>query len=543
MFTRTVSKSSLLLTLLLLGTRGRADTVALTTAKGAPTPTTSRLGINLDRPRDWGTEIPFADVFKTSRVWLSGKPGEKNGEGPAPELDENGWVKRIDADRYVETPFLNVRDDQFPAGNYTLLYEGEGKIILRSTGGPIKVVEDKPGRIIFTLTPINGFKTVRIMSTNPDNYVRNIRIYLPGVTEESYKQNPWNPVFLDRWKGFSTFRFMDWMATNGSDIKEWADRPRMTDANWSPKGVPLAMMIDLCNRTGINPWFCMPHEATDDYVRQFATEVKKELRPDLKAYVEYSNEIWNLGFPQTKYSEQKGIELKLADGTVFNQAARRYCAYRSVQIFKIWEDVFGGRDRFLRVMATQSVSANVSEEKLGFQDAYKQCDILATAPYFGPMVNIKNDRKPDMVADKVSTWTVDQLLDYVEQEELPRAIAAMQKQKAIADKYHLKLVAYEGGQHMVGIRLATQNEALTKLFYAANRHERMGQIYTKYLDAWRDAGGGTFCLFNSVARWSKTGSWGLLESNVDSTPKYEAVMRWNEANVLPAAQTTVARIP
>jgi hypothetical protein len=395
-----------------------------------------------------------------------------------------------------------------------------------------KILEEKPGRIVFEITPQNLFKTVRILSTNPDNYIRNIRIYLPGITEEAARQNPWNPVFLNRWKNFNTFRFMDWMRTNGSDIKEWADRPKMDDATWAHKGVPLEMMIDLSNRTGINPWFCMPHEASDDYVRQFAMQVKRDLNPNLKAYVEYSNEVWNLGFQQTKYASKKGLELNLSDPTKPNEAGLRYASLRSVQIFKIWEDVFGGHARFWRVMATQSVSANCSETKLSFQDAYKQCDVLASAPYFGPMVNVKNDRKPEMAADKVATWTVDQLLDEVEQVELPNAIAAMQKQKAIADKYHLTLVAYEGGQHMVGIRLATQNETLINLFFAANRSERLGQIYKRYLDAWRDAGGGTFCLFNSMGRWSKNGSWGLLESNADSTPKYETVMQWNAANPL-----------
>lgn len=506
--------------------------IALTAASGCgvadTTPTTSRLGINFAGVSDWTTETPFVDVFRQARVWVSNKNGGKFGGGPPLNLDEHGWVKSVEPDCVALTPFLNMEKGAYPAGVYTCLYEGEGDIKII---GATKILDTKPGRITFELSPADKFKNVTIASTNPANYIRNIRIYMPGVTEESAKQNPWNPVFLERWKSFNTFRFMDWMRTNGSKIKEWADRPKVDDATWTKTGIPLEMMIDLCNRTGVNPWFCMPHEASDDYVRQFAQQVKRDLKPHLKSYIEYSNEIWNTAFIQTKYAAEKGQEFGADPDMV--AAASKYYAARSIQIFKIWEEVFGGHDRFIRVIATWSGSEKTSEIKLSFQDAYKQCDALATAPYFSPVINIVNTRNPDLVADKVSAWTPDQLLDYVEKNTLPSSIKQMEKQKAVADKYKVKLVAYEGGQHLVGLRAATQNDTLNKLFYAVNRHERMGQFYKQYLDAWRDLGGDTFCIFSSVGKWSKSGSWGLLEFNGDNTPKYQAVMKWNQDNPKP----------
>ena len=30
-----------------------------------------RLGINLNGPADWNTELPFVDVFRLSRPWIS----------------------------------------------------------------------------------------------------------------------------------------------------------------------------------------------------------------------------------------------------------------------------------------------------------------------------------------------------------------------------------------------------------------------------------------------------------------------------------------
>lgn len=521
----------------------KAQTAQVTTANAGnykvipppdvvPQPSQSRLGMNLAGVRDWGTELPFVDVFRTARVWASTRVGEKFGQGPALNLDEHGWVKSLEPSCIAETPFLNIGKTAYPPGIYTCTYEGEGEIRIR---GATRVLEARPGRITFELSPADKFKTVQILSTNPANYIRNIHILMPG-TEETYKKEPFNPVFLSRWKGFNTFRFMDWMDTNNSEIKEWSDRPKMEDATWTDNGVPLEMMIELCNRTGINPWFCMPHQASDDYVRQFALQVKRDLKPGLKVYIEYSNEIWNSMFAQTKFSNARGVELGFAPADKAWEGGWRYSAFRSVQIFKIWEEVFGGRDRLVRVMATQSVSANVSENKLSFQDAYKYCDALATAPYFGPMIPVKNDKQPELTADKVATWTADQLLDYAEQNEFTKSIESMKKQKAIAAKYGLTLVAYEGGQHMVGLREATKNEALNNLFYATNRHERMGQIYQRYLDAWRETGGGMFCLFSSVSTWGRSGSWGLLENQTESTPKYEAVMQWNRENAVSKTQ-------
>ncbi len=104
----------------------------------------------------------------------------------------------------------------------------------------------------------------------------------------------------------------------------------------------------------------------------------------------------------------------------------------------------------------------------------------------------------------------------------------------MANKYALKLLCYEAGQHLVGVAGGENNEALTRLFQAANRHPRMGAIYTKYLDAWRDLGGDLMCIFSSTSRWSKWGSWGLteyLDETEGDQPKLKAVTEWNRANL------------
>jgi hypothetical protein len=491
-------------------------------------PAASRLGINLAGPADWNTELPFVDVFHLSRKWISQRKGEGWGKGPELERDEHGWVKRLEPDCWAETPLCTIQGGHYPAGQYVCLWEGEGKIEFWNIK---EVVSSEPGRIVFEPDPAKGGFFLRLLETNPANYVRNIRVIMPGF-EETYRANPFHPVFLARWKSLNTYRFMDWMQTNGSEIERWEDRPQVDDCNWTEKGIPLEVMIDLCNRQRMNPWFCMPHRANDDYVRQFAMQVKRDLDPSLKVYVEYSNEIWNSMFEQTRYCGERGLALGMGEKPW--EAGWHYCAARSVEIFAIWEGVFGGTDRLVRVMATQSVNPYISEQKLGFRNAYEHCDVLAIAPYFGMNVPEKA-QEGRLDAATVATWTVDQLLDHVETNVLPKAIEDMAEQKATADKYGVDLVCYEAGQHLVGVGGGENNDALTKLFQSANRHARMGDLYTRYLDGWRRAGGGLCCIFSSVSRWSKWGSWGLLEyydQTAQDEPKFRAVMEWNAANAV-----------
>jgi hypothetical protein len=108
----------------------------------------------------------------------------------------------------------------------------------------------------------------------------------------------------------------------------------------------------------------------------------------------------------------------------------------------------------------------------------------------------------------------------------------MAAQRKLADQYQLKLLCYEAGQHLVGVGGGENNDTLTRLLQTANRHPRMGDCYRAYLDGWKTSGGGDLCcIFSSVGQFSKWGSWGLLEfADETSSPKFEAVTRWNREN-------------
>ena len=101
-----------------------------------------------------------------------------------------------------------------------------------------------------------------------------------------------------------------------------------------------------------------------------------------------------------------------------------------------------------------------------------------------------------------------------------------------ADQRGLRLVAYEGGQHLVGILGVENNQAVTDLFVAANRDARMGAAYTRYLDAWKANGGELFVHFTLTFNFGRFGSWGALESlpQVPNPPKQQAILDFVQAN-------------
>lgn len=477
------------------------------------------LGINLSGPSDFNTELPLVNVFCFSRPWISQRKGAAWGKGPPLALDEHGWVKSLEPGCYAETLLCTISGGHYPGGTYTVLYDGEGQI---AVGNAAAVVSSSPGKVLIRVTPEKGSIFLSVNAVNPRNYVRNIRVIMPGF-ENTYKENPWHPKFLERWQGMACLRFMDWLGTNNSNIVSWSDRPTLEDATFRSKGIPVELLIDLANRLKADPWFCMPHKANDDYIRNFALMVKKNLAPERKVYIEYSNEVWNSMFQQNAYASQQGKKLGFS-----NQpwaAAWYYTAYRSVQIFTIWEKVFDGTSRLVRVLPSQAANAYVSKQIMSFQDAYKHADALAIAPYI--TFNIGPKTTPS--ADEVARWSVNQLLDYLEKKSLAQSQTWTINSKAEARTYGLKLIAYEGGQSMIGIYGAENNNALTKLLLEANASPRLGTLYARFFDAWKRAGGDLFNHFDSVEAWSKWGSWGSLQYYDDdpaNSPKFMAIMRW-----------------
>jgi hypothetical protein len=425
---------------------------------------------------------------------------------------------------------INAQPD-FPTGQYTIFYDGSGTIAFDMNSATI--VSQSPGQMTVDVPAGQNGIYLMITQTDPSNPLRNIRFIMPGFAS-TYQTQPFNPVFLSSLSGYKVLRFMEWMLTNGSSVVNWTDRALPNDYTYTLRGVPLEMMIQLANTLNISPWFNIPAQASDDYVRQFAALVQQQLNPGLKVYIEYSNETWNGGFSQNQYVQNMGMSQGLSQNPTM--AAAYYTSQRSVQIFQIFAQVFGGTSRLVRVLPGQAANSWISQQVVSYQNAFAYADALAIAPYFDcddtatggyPALNDPS------VAQQVAALTVAQVLQ-VELSHINNcANSQMTSNAAVAQQYGLKLVAYEGGQGLVANNGSSYVAQLAQLFAAANRDPGMQNLYDQYLQNWKNAGGDVFVHFTDVTSYSIYGEFGSLESQDQdpaTAPKYQSLMNFAAQN-------------
>jgi len=81
----------------------------------------------------------------------------------------------------IKMRFLyKLPENTVPAGNYTVLYDGEG--VLKYTDDA-KIVKREPGKDIISINAGKDkeFRVKLIIeNSNPENYLRNIRVLMPG---------------------------------------------------------------------------------------------------------------------------------------------------------------------------------------------------------------------------------------------------------------------------------------------------------------------------------------------------------------------------
>ena len=493
------------------------------------------LGMNIGGLASWNPPV-FVDVFKQSREWISQQSGKGWGEGPALDLDENGWIKSFpSSDCFAETPLIDGVECM-PGGNYTVLYDGEGTV--NFSLNTVSIVSNQPGRIVVNYEAGSTIGIwLQIRSVNPDNYIRNIRVLMPG-TEATYQTEPFYQPHLDLWSDYKVIRFMDWLHTNNNPTVTWAQRTtpqKQTQAKVN--GISWEYVIQFSNLIEADPWICIPHLADDDYVQQCAHLLKETLHADSRIYIEYSNEVWNGLFEQSRFAQREGIRLGFAPPERPWEAAAPYYVRRSMEIFRIFEEVFGSTDRFVRVLAWQtggSIDQMMNYEYRmidgeGTQSLVgkKGCDFadaFATAPYFG------GDLGSQLAW--VNSHTVDDILIACEN-HLQEVMNTVDQQVKDAARFGKIFLAYEAGQHLAGTAGNENDQDMTDKFIAANRHPRMKELYLNYLERWKMSGAQTMCIFSSIGKPSKWGSWSIIESycsDPGQSPKYTAVREFSEAN-------------
>lgn len=501
------------------------------------------LGINLTAVTDYSTELVFTDAMRSARGWITFNAAGSSPwdtQLPIPTL-ANGYPTHVPFDvegqpaQAVRTVLLWDLQGHYPSGTYRLMASGQGSI---SLSGAARGTFVSPVDTLITVNAAQGGIILSILRSEVQDPVHDIRLLLPDYVRTPSRT--FTQPFLDFLAPFEAIRYMDWLRTNNSTVQRWEDRTRPDFFTQAARtGVSWEHIVELANLTQKDLWICIPHRATDEYVQHLATYLRDAVDPNLKLYIEYSNEVWNGIFQQHAWARERGRE-RFGFANDF-QNVFTFVVARSAEIFHTFETVFGGTGRMVRVLPSWTATEGWYTRQLLtlFQDpAYNPhgvgVDAVATAPYFGGSVAddlVRDGRFPGATVNEVvdSLWT-----------SLPSALRGMETAASAARSFGVQLLAYEGGQHLVGTGANTSNNALTELLVAANRDPALYDLYCAYFNNWYDrAQGGLFAVFSSHGLPSRWGSWGLKEHMNDlQNPKYRAVMECVAARNVPTTTLT-----
>ena len=407
-----------------------------------------------------------------------------------------------------------------------------------------------------------------------------------------------HPLLLQRiadadW-GF--IRFMDWGWTNASPQQDWADRrlpahifqggilnrrePAPGVEGNRETGVAYEHMIALANATGRNLWINVPHLATADYITRLAKLIRfgsdgvnpfdapqvnplhPPLNANLKVYVEFSNEIWSSGFsfPQGNWAE--------GEATVAGISKARFNARRFCDTWRIFQEVFGGTSRLVRVAAIFTALDSYSRPFMQEIGTYGQTlnptvrpDVLAVTTYFGngiqDFVNQQGFTAGKLFNDPYWTsalyathlttafdeWKRRILAGDAAQGSGPDATAIgggfASTLRTLPNEtvgYSLPIIAYEGGpslftdtidQNATNGSGVPTDDHVTTFIEAMNRDARIADVYRIHLDIAKSKGLWTHTPYTDTIFWSRFGQWGHLETldqTVANSPKYALML-------------------
>jgi hypothetical protein len=320
----------------------------------------------------------------------------------------------------------------------------------------------------------------------------------------------------------------------------------------------------LSNELGKNMWINIPHLADDTYARNFAQTVREQMDPAQKVYVEYSNEVWNFQFAQTRWADAQA-QARWGKADVGTQ----FYALRAAEIARIWSKKFAGaEEQLVNVISSQtgwlgleenilSAPLVVAEGSPAPSDAF---DAYAVTGYFGGILGLgarqelvtgwldeSLARATDAVTAQGLAGTDRQAAIEATKYNYATALAAQELTDGsvsgqnvdtvsdlrdriwpyhanVAQKAGLQMIMYEGGTHIVGIGEQVDDARLTDFFHHFNYSPQMGALYNALIEGWTTAGGRMFNAYADVYVPTKWGSWGALRHLDDSNPRWDALV-------------------
>ena len=339
-------------------------------------------------------------------------------------------------------------------------------------------------------------------------------------------ENPWRPEFLEEVAIYKVIRFMDQVPTNSSTVRTWSQRTLKTANHHSTSGGAVAYewQIDLCNRLGADFWITVPHLTIEDYEAnptsnywtELAALTKELLNPELKVYVEYSNETWSGGssFRQGDYAGERGVSMGF-DAQAYTSKFY-FHVYAAMRLHKVFLDAFADQPGRVKTVVCGQAGGSpywgaqqIVRAILNKNGADTRLNPWNLRPdYYSIACYINTGNGAD--ANVRSAWT----------SQLATAAANYAGHRDLVTPLGMEMIAYEGGQH-----------------YTTNAHtfSQNPQSYDMYLE-WLEVVSQHFKLvmhYTHVGTWSSGGAWGAKAStnqSIADAHRHRALRDWVVAN-------------
>ena len=469
------------------------------------------------------TAAPFTNAIKHSSGF------RVNGERMT-EVDENGYPTSI-TNETGATLYIFLETTEYPTGDYTLMWDGEGAMNIQTCDGFYEY--DEASEKTQTITISNSCEAGIILTltrTSSSDQLRNLRLFLPGYNENS---GYWTDHYVDYFANFGLVRFA-WGSGMYSPMSEWSERVQLDKLTWaagdaSDPGLPYEAMIALANEADADLWINVPPRASNDFELQMAELIRSTLNTNHSYWMEWGNEQWNCG----EWGYEGCVYLyETIEGTELDPPTQyaREVVTTADNFLSVFENE---RDRLVVILGGQTDNAwqlETAATELNRLNRMDIIDVIALGPYFS---NHYDNDPLTPVQDQGMDAIMDAVNECMENLYEPTSEIGVElyKNQAVAIANNKPIVAYEGGQHFtewVGVD--------PELVAAINRDEQIYDVYRNYFQQWEDFGGSTFVHYTSYSNYESGEAFGMKEyynQPQSECHKFRAALDWANGTTMP----------
>ncbi len=384
-------------------------------------------GMNASENVWWQRGIAFADAMARASEFdrfvngqITREPAPCIPLGVEPPLLGAGWPDfgALAAGEKVGARLFGRMAGSMPDGRvrpYVLTWVGRGSCRLEGKG-VVREANRGPNRVEVFVDPTAGEGNAVLVWlidwSDGGDPVRDAHVWLPGM--EAGKRLLYPPFVqklaaMNGGRGPSVWRAMDWNRVNDYGRRD-GEAPFVFDlagrirpgspSQGTRRGVCVEYQVALCNAVGSGLHLNVPHNADnlpeqdyEDFLRDLFTRIRDgspavagihggrpfaPLAPHLQLTLEFSNELWNPGFPVHDWLRRRALRA--------NRRLPQEAALEIRRVFALADEVFAGphAPRLRHFVGGWFDQPNFLEDVLDALGPDVRVDALGPACYFAP---------------------------------------------------------------------------------------------------------------------------------------------------------------